>query len=47
MTFALTALVWFFVILGALAWLVSGVALALWIGKAIRRRDREIPRDRR
>ncbi|HEX2551173.1 MAG TPA: hypothetical protein VHK64_06230 [Nocardioidaceae bacterium] len=47
MTVALTALVWALVIAGAAAWIVSGVALALMLGRVIRNADRQVPRDRR
>lgn len=47
MTFALTALFWFIVVSGLIAWAVSGFALCVVLCKVIRNADKQIPRDRR
>lgn len=44
---AVNAVGWLLVAVGALAWLVSGAALGVLIGKSIRNRDRQVTRDER
>jgi len=41
MTTALVVVVWTVIVLGSLAWLVSGAAIAILVCKSIRRGDRQ------
>ena len=45
MNIAFTALVLILVVAGALAWLVSGLAIALLLGRVIRNADRQAPEE--